>query len=1420
MDFGENLGNIPLEKNPANKKRKIIIANVDIEDQARDMAEEKMTSSQEKLKGFGGFIKKIWTHNLAREYYRQKEIVRARREIQQSGKPENLYAGEKGEKSDHDEAMKAIVERFAMEYEEDETLRAGEEKKLLKNENPEEKNAKNILQDLVKRYATGSIDETQFNLEKNDFFRNNLGSVKGEKGGSLVKKGSLYADNLLEIAKQIKNDIEHGMRIDALDLDFDIIIGKAKAGVETQAQYNAVDRITEKIQKSFVGGFVNEATLSLAVAAVYGVGIKGTMSAAQRAAKWVGPVGLGLSAGIGGAVAGIKENKRLKEERAQHIREMAKGKKIEKGSKRREEMEKFRYETKNAADLTGDLEKSLKSLMESPDKDKLEKVLADITEIDSRVAFSKSEKIDMISFSDSKKVEQERTKMFKSTGEAKEYLKKNADQSGAEKYKDEAGLKECLSKMKKEKIKNDFEKNRELKDKAFNKMKRGKIAWAVARGVLIGTAVGVAAQEVMAVAGNSHEGIFNSSGTNNAGQIHHFTSLEYLRRYFSGELPQADGRQLHGAISQYVQELGHEVKVGTNDYVKNHEDLFSKIKRGYWADNDTLKPDKNELKLWWGGEHNTGINSDGKYVFNVKNMVPGNSAHGGANFNPQELIKEGKLKLLVSLSSDTQNQVVEIPIDIDGNAIIDPNSEIGKLAFQNIDGHAKFIGKFAEVAAIGENKDGIDYVDILATHKGEGVDNVSEIIKDKVSDIQTEVLDKPVDYDVEWPYAIPLPKIARKSLEELGKKPEAEVQQPEKKEGEEWKQIDLFKDYLEAINAVEAAEIAKAKEAKTLEERQKSLKKIAAIEYILGRTAAEHTLYRVGNFYDLNAATLDEGNKKFFEVTKKLWTEFTTHEKPDLDANACSFLWKLAGFDTSKLNYVEKGEGAESGIVYDTSGKDGVVAEKDGKILTFDHHGKKSDRSTASAKFVYETLVELGFLDKEKNLDKFIEFVTKCDNMNFTPAEMKKVYKNYSKNLYGLSFRMKAEDVLELLKNGTDPMKDLSVDYLKNHKYLDPRNGGEYKPLAELAAHMKEQMENGKEGLKNVESEGFVADTGDDRFGKILIDTKKKANKNKYYNRVDGDNKSNQLEVFLKGYGGYLVWSPNEDSFVLYTRRKMDDMSLPGGFSQGFNMRGNMWTKSYKPPEKLTITLGEIFSKLAGKNFKIEGSLANALEVDSKSKEMLDLLDDGKFTEDILRKTAIDSNVPLKKLLTGMMVQRVNIEGKIFDKIKKISYADAKNEDIKNKIAINFFLEYQKNNNSKREKEKQKNISSSVKKLSGQFSNLELSYDAIKKEAEVLGVKPSDLAVQFIKSNKELKAQFEARVGSIDEKNEKEVEKLAVIIILENESNTVEKKVKEKDQEIAAETNVEKKQELEKEKDNLIGKLGDFGEQLIPLEIF
>lgn len=468
------------------------------------------------------------------------------------------------------------------------------------------------------------------------------------------------------------------------------------------------------------------------------------------------------------------------------------------------------------------------------------------------------------------------------------------------------------------------------------------------------------------------------------------------------------------------------------------------------------------------------------------------------------------------------------------------------------------------------------------------------------------------------------------------------------------------------------------------------------------RAVSWHTIYRLENspdltYKDLDASTMEERDQKFIELTRKLWAEFSVHgvsprinEKgevylpceSDLDGESYLKILELAGFaiDRNKVNFVKMGEMPEEGVIGDTSNKNGVIAEEKGKRIIFDHHTPDAGRDSSTTKYAYETLAKMGFLEKEEYLDKYVEFVTKYDNFEFSPEETKKVYKNYPKNLYGLGNRMKNEDILECFKQGKDPFEKLPDDYLKTHTYFNPSpKVNKEESLLKLSNFIEKQIKSGKEKISELKKNGWVVDTGDDRFGKILIDTKKMISNGRWYPKIDDANHSSQLEIRLKGYGGYLIWSQAENSFTLYTNRRMDGDSVPGGFPQGENIRGHMLIKGLSNPEPLKLKMEDIFSKLSGKSFEFEKKLKENIYAESKSREMVDLISKGDLTEADLRSGATASGVSLKRLLDEIMKQ---LDEKVKKELEKEVAKLPKGKDDtvakRNLVAIKILLDYQK----------------------------------------------------------------------------------------------------------------------------------------------
>lgn len=827
---------------PLPKKEKFQVTMVDVQDIAedtiRDKAERTLTESKEAMQGVGGFFKKIWKHGIAREYYRQKEIIRARETMREHG---GIYATEEDpriEKTAHDEAMAAIMERFASDHEE--TIHEGETRSTIDKKGDEnERKVHEGVSALIREYATGTLTDENFKEARTRLLQQVSESRKD------ADKNAMYADNLIEVARQVRLAVAHGTALEDLDLELDIKLGAAKSAIRTKANYNAADRVIEAIKKTPVGRFVNEGTLASGVAIAMSVGSWiGRRSLSSNLAKAVTFGGTALAAGV---FTGLAESKRIKEDRRQHAREMAQGRTYEKGkSPRREEMDKYLYEMESASELSTGLqsrffvEKKGGELIERTlTAEERDEAIAYLADIEARIALNEREAVDLVSYSSPTAIERERTDLDMLRWKAKAQLRKSFEKEPHASGKDLNALLKLSKDVQMELLTKGAE-GIEERNKRFDKMKTGRVARAAAIGVVGGAGIGLAVQEVGAFFDPHQVGaierLVRGDHAFPVGERHlGATPVEAFRNLIERHLPQAhtamhtvevgpnghlrlpEGMTLDGQGNEYTLRDGDRVlaeglsvtndggldeesiaqlehyglivssatenvnnSVTTNvaaaEYLRLHPELGERIHRTLWFDNDTPAPvfDRNELRLWWGGEHNTGIDANNQYSFSMDHMTRGGSFHHGLNADAQRLLAEGKLRILLSVSQDSQFTPIEVPIQPDGSVRIDPNSEAGRLLFRTgPDGHAQFLGRFAEVAEVtGQAEDGADNVRILATYEGEGVDTIPSTIVTSVPETTT-IINAPHDYHIDPPPIIP----------PWGRRPLESLRNPESDEG-------------------------------------------------------------------------------------------------------------------------------------------------------------------------------------------------------------------------------------------------------------------------------------------------------------------------------------------------------------------------------------------------------------------------------------------------------------------------------------------------------------------------------------------------------------------------------------------------------------------------------------------------------------
>jgi hypothetical protein len=776
-----------------------------IDDQAIDAGEAKMTADKESLKGFSGFLKKIWKHNLARNYYRQKEINTARQQILESG---NLFAAAEGSQDEFIAEQEAIVDRFMADHAEMIHQEAGESRRVI-GETPEDKIFSDSLRNLIDKFVAGEINETELEEEKVRLL-NSLPDFDDKNGR--LKVGC--ADNLLAIAKQAKQSLNHQSGLAKLDYDLEIIVGRAVSGVRTEAKYNKVDRILEKLGKTKIGALINESTLGLAVAAATATAVSLGQTAGQMAARALG--GLGLGALLTGGLAAMRESQELKRERKQHSREMAQGKRFKKDDVRRQEMEKFNYKTIKSVDILSGLEINFNEA-DTDNQAEIKQVVTNLADLEARIRLSDQQKIDLIAFSNLTNVEQERLELDLARARLKVTLRRLADHDKLNFV--DGNLDDYLNSLieaKKQELLGGDNGIAE-KDRLFNKMHKARMVSTGINAAGIGFAVGLAFQEAASFFRSDQQGLIEGAikGRQPTSGHQSVTLLEKARAMIFGQpklqqaqelvrigdhqfkvpvgteiRPEADGefsifsggkkligdlRLTNGQLSAESQAdlakhginwLTQENRVagslGAQEVIEQNKKNFTNIVRRLWYDNDTKSFDKNELRVFWGGKYGSGLDQDGNILLNMQKMAPDGSYHTLAgqklSADAQQLIKNGGLKLLLSLSKGTQNQVIEIPINSDGLAVI-PKGSLAASLFSHANGVTKFTGQFMEVAqTMGSVENGAEAVRILATQVGQGMPDGSTIINEIVHSI-----DIPAVTTWEVPPIIPI--MGRRPLE-------------------------------------------------------------------------------------------------------------------------------------------------------------------------------------------------------------------------------------------------------------------------------------------------------------------------------------------------------------------------------------------------------------------------------------------------------------------------------------------------------------------------------------------------------------------------------------------------------------------------------------------------------------------------------
>ena len=466
-------------------------------DAARDRADARLDQEV----GEGGRLRKftngIWKGNIAKEYYRQKYIKNAIEEIEAS-QDVLTYAADSTTAS-RGRAIDATIERFQSEHDEVIQTDAGEKKEVQQ----EDSEIAVGFKDMIRRFAEGHLSADALQEERTRFMQ----AYRETHDDTAFGEGLVTTDNMMSIARAVAGAVEHGESIDSVMAKMQVITGEARNGARTEARYTAVDRAIARLAKTKAGSLVGPEIVISAVTIAATAAKWGSHSVVGAVAKTVAP---GLAAGLW---SGLRENRRVKDERAQHSREVAIGQEFGDDAVRRNEMEKTRYESLSANMLTefvranGNPEQ-----LESGGNAALQTALDSLAQVQSRIDLSNQRNIDLISYTDATSVGDERMALDVARAEVRVALEAqltdtvraelglDATQSVHELIREQAAIYNEV-----------LDDDISAKDKAFRALKARRVAKAAAIGVATGLIGGLVAQEFVAAIDPTRAGLFEQA---------------------------------------------------------------------------------------------------------------------------------------------------------------------------------------------------------------------------------------------------------------------------------------------------------------------------------------------------------------------------------------------------------------------------------------------------------------------------------------------------------------------------------------------------------------------------------------------------------------------------------------------------------------------------------------------------------------------------------------------------------------------------------------------------------------------------------------------------------------------------------------------------------------------------------------------
>jgi hypothetical protein len=650
-------------------------------------------------------LRRTWTI-AAEEGYRQMFIREELARIQGLGKDgardENLFV-DGSKKDEHRAEMTALADRFSQGLF---SVMSKEKKAETLTGTPENTR----INALVKEFAESSMTDEEFEKKKQEILKD----VREKYKGVLGDEALLTADNILNTAKEFRKIYEHSERMATLDVNLQIDLGVARRAIKTKANEKGFDRVVGALQKVKVGPFSAGHVFSPVF-----MGFLTSMAAyaGKKPAYWL--IGGGATLLFGGA----RKGRQMTTDLAMHRGERAMGVKMDEyrdTHKRRAELEQFSYETRSAEEFKGLLEGLEAKLQgkEGAEKDAIvEQALQTLAELEERMRLSEQRSIDLITYSGETQIERSRLDLMRAQAEAIITLK--GALGGQEKLDEK--MKPLLETRSKELL-----EDISGKDKKFASLRRRRMVGAAIYGGVLGAGIGMVLQEAaQSIDANLvHSGTLENKATTwdkitdwiaerrGGADLHERAIDPDLHTFGNGALRIPEGTTLdnnNGILTLTDNETGEvlinhfkvdsatgkiildhstvvaegvefeslgKIPAATGGDVlsaADHSNIFERMQevhRSGWLRQNTEEIDYNERRFYFAND-NLGYDTNGNIDLDISKLVPGESYEGGIRPDLEQLMQDGKIKVIFTPDSEHQHSGIVLSPGPDGHVRVD-----------------------------------------------------------------------------------------------------------------------------------------------------------------------------------------------------------------------------------------------------------------------------------------------------------------------------------------------------------------------------------------------------------------------------------------------------------------------------------------------------------------------------------------------------------------------------------------------------------------------------------------------------------------------------------------------------------------------------------------------------------------------------